>query len=137
MRLPKRERVAVPTLPISPTTNGKSSRTPRSRRQARRTTTSSRNTRTLRRHLLCAPGRVRLEAASPRLLLALAETAHHYFRAWRIDGTWERIHTVLRERLRRLERAESLPRARRSSTPRRPRLPRREALLADTMVPRR
>jgi putative transposase len=27
-------------------------------------------------------------------------TVHHYFRRWRLDGTWERIHTLLRERLR-------------------------------------
>jgi transposase len=27
-------------------------------------------------------------------------TVHHYFRLWRLDGTWERIHTLLRERLR-------------------------------------
>jgi putative transposase len=25
---------------------------------------------------------------------------YHYFRLWRLDGTWERIHTALRERLR-------------------------------------
>ncbi len=30
------------------------------------------------------------------------QTAYHYFRAWRIDGTWERIRcATLRERLRR------------------------------------
>lgn len=29
------------------------------------------------------------------------QTAYHYFRAWRIDGTWETIHATLRERLRR------------------------------------
>jgi putative transposase len=28
------------------------------------------------------------------------QTAYHYFRLWRLDGTWERIHTALRERLR-------------------------------------
>jgi putative transposase len=27
-------------------------------------------------------------------------TVYHYFRQWRIDGTWERINRVLRERLR-------------------------------------
>src|SRR5215203_7063961 len=27
-------------------------------------------------------------------------TVYHYFRKWRIDGTWERINTVIRERLR-------------------------------------
>ncbi len=25
------------------------------------------------------------------------QTAYHYFRAWRIDGTWERIHSTLRK----------------------------------------
>jgi transposase len=28
------------------------------------------------------------------------KTVHHYFRIWRIDGTWKRLNTVLRERLR-------------------------------------
>ena len=28
------------------------------------------------------------------------KTVYHYFRAWRIDGTWERMHTALRERVR-------------------------------------
>ena len=28
------------------------------------------------------------------------ETVYHYFRRWRIDGTWERLNTTLRERLR-------------------------------------
>jgi putative transposase len=28
------------------------------------------------------------------------KTVHHYFRIWRIDGTWERLHTALRKRLR-------------------------------------
>ena len=28
------------------------------------------------------------------------KTVHHYFRAWRIDGTWKRMHTALRQRLR-------------------------------------
>ena len=28
------------------------------------------------------------------------KTVHHYFRTWRIDGIWERIHTALRRRLR-------------------------------------
>jgi transposase len=27
-------------------------------------------------------------------------TVHHYFRLWRLDGTWEKINAVLRERLR-------------------------------------
>lgn len=28
------------------------------------------------------------------------KTVYHYFRIWRLDGTWERIHTSLRERVR-------------------------------------
>ena len=28
------------------------------------------------------------------------KTVHHYFRTWRIDGTWERMNTALRERVR-------------------------------------
>jgi putative transposase len=28
------------------------------------------------------------------------KTVHHYFRTWRIDGTWERLNAALRERLR-------------------------------------
>jgi putative transposase len=28
------------------------------------------------------------------------QTVYHYFRLWRLDGTWKRIHTALRERLR-------------------------------------
>jgi putative transposase len=28
------------------------------------------------------------------------KTVYHYFRKWRLDGTWERLHTALREALR-------------------------------------
>ncbi len=28
------------------------------------------------------------------------KTVHHYFRTWRIDGTWERLHGALGERFR-------------------------------------
>src|SRR5215475_13175914 len=28
------------------------------------------------------------------------QTVYHYFRKWRLDGTWERIHRILRQRLR-------------------------------------
>ncbi len=28
------------------------------------------------------------------------KTVFHYFRKWRVDGTWERIHRLLRQRLR-------------------------------------
>src|SRR5215203_1771665 len=33
------------------------------------------------------------------------KTVYHYFRSWRLDGSWERMHTALRQRVRvRLER---------------------------------
>jgi transposase len=38
------------------------------------------------------------------------QTVFYYFRIWRNDGTWERIHTALRERTRRRRRAAT-PRA--------------------------
>ncbi len=28
------------------------------------------------------------------------QTAYHYFRGWRLDGSWEKIHATLRERTR-------------------------------------
>ena len=28
------------------------------------------------------------------------QTAYHYFRLWRLDGAWERMHDALRERVR-------------------------------------
>jgi putative transposase len=28
------------------------------------------------------------------------KTIHHYFRTWRIDGTWEKVHAALRKRVR-------------------------------------
>ena len=28
------------------------------------------------------------------------QTVYHYFRLWRLDGTWEAVNTVLRERVR-------------------------------------
>ena len=39
------------------------------------------------------------------------QTAYHYFRAWRMDGTWQRIHATLQQRLRRLLGREPTPSA--------------------------
>ena len=40
------------------------------------------------------------------------QTAYHYFfRAWRIDGTWERIHATLRKRTRLREGRQATPSA--------------------------
>ena len=39
------------------------------------------------------------------------KTVYHYFRLWRLDGTWERINHVLRQLLRQAEGKESEPSA--------------------------
>ena len=38
-------------------------------------------------------------------------TVYHYFRKWRIDGTWERVNRAIRERLRVRLRRNSQPSA--------------------------
>lgn len=38
-------------------------------------------------------------------------TVYMYFKQWRDDGTWERVHDVLRDRLRRLEGRKKSPSA--------------------------
>lgn len=38
-------------------------------------------------------------------------TVYHYFSTWRRDGTWERIHGALREKLRKAEGREAEPSA--------------------------
>ena len=39
------------------------------------------------------------------------KTIHHYFRTWRINGTWEKLHAALRERLRVRMKRDPLPSA--------------------------
>ena len=39
------------------------------------------------------------------------QTVYHYFRRWKRDGTWERIHTALRERTRQRAGRARTPRA--------------------------
>jgi putative transposase len=52
-----------------------------------------------KRHLL--RGKKRLPVATtPARLSSRWPTAYHYFRKWRIDGTWETINRAIRERLR-------------------------------------
>jgi transposase len=55
------------------------------------------------------------------------QTAYHYFRAWRMDGTWERIHATLHQRLRRLLGRAPTPSAAIIDSQSRPRLQRRAA----------
>jgi putative transposase len=51
------------------------------------------------------------------------ETVYHYFRRWRIDGTWERLNATLRERLRTRLGRNARSSAGIESIPNRPRLP--------------
>jgi putative transposase len=39
------------------------------------------------------------------------KTVYHYFRLWRLDGTWERLHTAMREQVRRHLGREAQPSA--------------------------
>jgi putative transposase len=39
------------------------------------------------------------------------KTAYHYFRAWRVDGTWDRLHTAVREQVRRAAGRDPTPSA--------------------------
>ena len=39
------------------------------------------------------------------------KTVYHYWRSWRLSGDWERIHTVLRERIRQRAGCEPTPSA--------------------------
>jgi putative transposase len=39
------------------------------------------------------------------------KTVHHYFATWRTDGTWEAIHTALREEVRLVDGREPTPSA--------------------------
>jgi putative transposase len=39
------------------------------------------------------------------------KTVHHYFRTWRIDGTWQKMHSALRKRVRVSQKRNSQPSA--------------------------
>jgi putative transposase len=39
------------------------------------------------------------------------KTAYHYFRTWRVDGTWDAIHATLREQVRLADGREASPSA--------------------------
>src|SRR5215208_3796771 len=49
-----------------------------------------------------APFGPQLQSATPREaeFVVCDQSIHHYFRTWRIDGTWERMHAALRKRVR-------------------------------------
>ena len=65
----------------------------------RRATSPPQLARDPRRHLLPLEERLPLPAFAPRLRTPW-QTVYHYFRAWRLDGVWERVHAALRQRVR-------------------------------------
>jgi transposase len=73
-------------------------RTPPTGPEAARTAEAPQPTRRPRRRLLRPKERLPM-AHAPARFPAL-EDVFHYFRAWRIDGTWERLHRAIRRRLR-------------------------------------
>src|SRR5215203_4824945 len=85
-------------------------RTPRPRCQARWTPTCSQNTELLNAIFYVLRGGCAWRLLPHDFFLPW-QTAYHYFRAWRIDGTWERIHSVLLERLRHMAGREPTPSA--------------------------
>src|SRR3954447_17179211 len=80
-----------------------------SRGQNGRSAASSSNARDTERYLLRAQGRMCLALAPARLLLAVADRLPLLQGLAHADGTWETIHTALRERLRRLLGREPTP----------------------------
>src|SRR5829696_7552230 len=55
-----------------------------------------------RRGHIIAPWQSQLEplTAYKTEFVVCDQSIHHYFRTWRLDGTWERMHAALRERVR-------------------------------------
>jgi hypothetical protein len=64
-----------------------------------RTAQGPRSSRDPKRRLLRLKKRLPVAPAPARLSYRWP-TVYHYFRTWRIDGTWERINRAIRERLR-------------------------------------
>src|SRR5829696_3747879 len=72
---------------------------PPSRSSSQRASSPPQPARDPRHHLLCAQERLRLAAVAPRLPYG-RKTVYHYFRFWRLDGTFEMTHAALRKRVR-------------------------------------
>src|SRR5215208_5164713 len=49
-----------------------------------------------------APFRPKLQSTTTREaeFVVCDQSIYHYFRSWRLDGTWERMHSALRKRVR-------------------------------------
>ena len=72
---------------------------PAPRPQDYRTPQAALHPRDHKRHLLRRARRLCLATAAQRLRTPW-KTVYHYFRFWRLDGTWERMHSALRKRVR-------------------------------------
>jgi transposase len=48
--------------------------------------------------LLCGPQRLSVASAATRL--PPCKSVYHYFRFWRLDGTWQKMHAALLKRVR-------------------------------------
>src|SRR5215218_5093513 len=70
-----------------------------SRSQSQRASSDLCSARDPRRYLLRAKERLCLATLATRLPYS-RKTGYHYFRFWRLDGTWERMHAALRQRMR-------------------------------------
>ena len=68
-------------------------------RQARRSSTQVADAQDPKRRLLRRPHWLSVAFGGPRFP-SVVERASHYFRLWRLDGTWESLKAVLRERTR-------------------------------------
>jgi transposase len=75
-------------------------RTPHARPQGIRTAQDPQPSRDPQRHLLPLKEWLPVVAPTTARLPSRWPTVYHYFRKWRIDGTFERINRVIRERLR-------------------------------------
>ena len=57
------------------------------------------------------PGEVEPLGPAQTQFVICNQSIYHYFRLWRLDGTWERVHTRLREQARRRAGREATPSA--------------------------
>jgi putative transposase len=74
-------------------------RTSPARPQRHRTSQATQHPRDPERRLLHRARRLRLATVATRLRTPW-KTVYHYFREFRLDGTWERLHSALRQRMR-------------------------------------
>ena len=58
-----------------------------------------------------SPGKLKAQRTTQAEFVICNQSIYHYFRLWRLDGTWERVHTCLREQARRRAGRETSPSA--------------------------